>query len=808
MHRPCAFAAIALVAGTVLGWRINVPPCLLLPVIACLILAAVLLWKKLRVRTVLLFFLLAFGAAVYLGFRAPSPAPDDIRGLLEDGPIDGDLAAVVRHEPAAVRTGDGQVCYRFDADVRSLDGAAVSGRVRLYVRTRGDAPQVESGNTISVHASLYPPPRPTNPGQVDYASYYEARKISARGYVGVRDPLAVLDRARAWWGRRAFHFVRSRILDALNAAFGSGNSDAGALLGALLVGERAALDDETEDLYRKTGTVHFLALSGLHVAIFGFFLYWTLALFPLRRSARIGIVMAGLVLYCLLGGASISLVRATVMGLLYLGAELFWRQRDSLNIIGAAAVVVVLINPLDVFSLGFQLSFVAVLSIVAFGPLYQRLRTSRGYLLLRLQQPEERTGLDRVRAVVNETLVSWSFLSLAAWLGVAPLVAYHFHIVTPFSILLNVIISPAIWGLLVMGILTAAVSLGAPAAAPIMGYAVSLLVGGMHALLRFFAASPFHFYVPNSVLSPVTLPWLVVGYGLLGAVAWRLRRPWVKGRHLGAAALVLASLYLLIPRASGSAPGPSLTVLDVGHGCAFVIRTSGGGAVLYDCGGASSEVGEQVIAPYLWHTGVTSLDAVIISHPDGDHTCGLGDVLERFRTGRVIVSPYFERGPNGLQAARWAELHGVPVKEVSPGEEFSIRGALFRVLAPHCETAFGKPLSNNETSLILRVTDSGASFLLTGDAECLETASLLESGADLRAEVLAVPHHGNANPLMGELLRATGARLAVVSAGRGKVAVAAQLEAAGVEYFLTASHGAVTFIAGENGMRVTTFLPR
>jgi competence protein ComEC len=317
-----------------------------------------------------------------------------------------------------------------------------------------------------------------------------------------------------------------------------------------------------------------------------------------------------------------------------------------------------------------------------------------------------------------------------------------------------------------MGFLTVACSLVAPPAAPALAFVISLLVGGIHTILELFSSWPLHFF----------------------------------------AALVLISLYLIVPWQPRHPPGTKLTALDVGRGSTFVLRTSDGATVLYDCGGGNDKVGRDVIVPYLYHEGVTSLEAVILSHPDADHTCALPDILEHLKVGAVIVSRYFERNKDGREILDLARDRGVPVKCVAPGQRFKVGAAAFEVLAPLTDEVFGRTLSDNDTSLILRVADAGASFLFTGDAEVCETAMLLDSGANLEAAVLVVPHHGGKNPLVPQLMRKSRARFALISGGRNQARIVNDLKPLGVTILQTEAGGAITLHHHEGHFSAKTFL--
>jgi competence protein ComEC len=230
--------------------------------------------------------------------------------------------------------------------------------------------------------------------------------------------------------------------------------------------------------------------------------------------------------------------------------------------------------------------------------------------------------------------------------------------------------------------------------------------------------------------------------------------------------------------------------------------------VLYDCGGGGGNVGRDIIAPYLWHRGVTAIDAVVLSHSDADHTGGLGDILDRFAVGCVVVSPYFGRGPDGAEVLEKVRSAGVQLVEARLGQSFEAAGAVFEVLAPLSDTAFGKALLDNDTSLVLRLTGFGASVLFTGDAESDELAALLDSGAKLDSEVLIVPHHGSRNPFVSELVKRTGAKLAIISGGYDQARIAGELEGTRLRVLTTQNCGAIRLYRDGERLAEETFPER
>ena len=811
MKRTCLFISAALITGTVIGRFFPTSPFLPLIIAFALFLSYLFFKTKYKFSNCLLFLLLIALGWSYYQFRMGDDTDCKLKSLIENNPLKTSIKIKLIEIPSIAFKDEKTETFRFDAEIIQIktdnEFLACSGKIRCYYKSDKDI-QFIPGDILTSEASIYKVSRPTNPGQIDYSHYYQRHNIAARAYLKKGSTYLAGHELPSLPSRIIF-WIKSKSSEALHSAFGDKYSSGSSIVSALVLGRRSAIDETREALYTKTGTIHFFALSGLHVAVFGFFLWWTLALLPIPRNIRIVIVMAGMVFYCVIGGASVSLVRATVMGVLYLGAELLWRQRDSLNIIGASAIVIVIISPADVLGIGFQLSFAAVTTIVLLAPFFASLKSSPKYLLLALQRPEERSFIEHARIVFNESIVAWAFVSLSAWIGTAPLVAYHFNIVAPFSILLSIVLAPAIWALLILGLIAL---LSAFVFAPIarsISPVISLIVDGIEGILNLFSGYPFHFYIPNGFLGHFSIFFLLGWYFILVAVVLHQRYLWPRWLYIKAAGIVILSVFIVLPCIGKSTSYHSITALDVGRGSAFVIRTSDGATVLFDCGGGQDKIGIDVIAPYLWEQGITEIDSIMISHPDADHYIAIEDIIERFRIGSIIVSKYFEMNSDGKDVSKIIRKQGVPLRIVSAGEVIKIGNAYFNVLAPQTDRAFDVSLGDNDTSLILRVKDNGASYLLSGDEEAMEAAILLDSDSNLLSDIIIVPHHGGKNPFIRELTERTNAEYAIISGGynQAQALTIELLNNAGVKVLLTERYGAITLQYVDNRYVVKTYLP-
>ncbi|GIW73455.1 MAG: DNA internalization-related competence protein ComEC/Rec2 [Planctomycetota bacterium] len=703
----------------------------------------------------------------------------------------------------------------------------VQGVVRAFVWRSG--PQLallHYGDLVRLSGDLERPRRPTNPGQFDWRAYCADRGVHAVLSVPRWGACEVLERGGGSPVWRWAHRARAWLWERLRAAVP--DEQAAALLGSVLLGVREELDGAVREAFVASGTVHLLAISGLHLALLA-----GLVGLVLRRGLRLGpracaLAIMGFALgYAVLTGGRPPVVRAAVMLLALLVARLLARERSAVDALALAALVILLAEPGCLFSTGFQLSFAAVLGLLWLGqPLVQRWQRWLPPVGARASRRRRWAllGLARGGAL--------AIGSAAAWLATAPLVLGAFHLLSPYAVLAN---------LLVGGLFTLVLAVGLVALvlAPLGGWlaaAAGGAAGGLAAALE-RAVGWLASWPGSAIYLPRLAPWqLGVCYAGLAAAAWALARApdgAVPGRHRRARALalwgglVLAVLALVPP---GPEPVPAgsmrLTVLDLGHGAAAVLETPGGVA-LFDCGSRRLRPGERYIVPALWARGHRRVDHLFLSHADHDHTSGLQELLARMELGRVYVGAGFARARSGRRLLAQLAAAGVPVRTLRPGERVGLGGGvLAEVLAPPAglpvpapaqallsAPAAGSPLAGqNDASLVVRVVGPGGRVLLPGDIEEGGTARLLElAAADpgrLQAEVLLVPHHGGPNRLSGALARAVRPQLVLVSApeGHARPEVVCAYEDAGALLVETARGGAISVAFGPQGLRYRSYL--
>jgi competence protein ComEC len=685
------------------------------------------------------------------------------------------------------------------------DWRPASGRARMEVD--GPLTEVQACDRLRIFARLISPPRAMNPGESDPAAHYRASRVCSELRVGYAECVTRLACGRFWSPRRLLEQLRMRG----NALFARYLRDRySALAGAVLLGQRETLDPEVTAAYVETGTVHLLVIAGLHLGILAGTMLLVVRRLPIPRRAGLLAVGVFTVLYMLLVDAGPPVVRATILVLCLCGSLFVGRRRLGFNSLAAAGLVVLALNPCDLFQTGAQLSFLCVGGLMALAPGW--FGTSPRQDPIDRLLAENRGWAAKRAWLVLHGLRHLTLVSAAIWLVTIPLVMARFHLLTPVAVLLNTFVwIPVVaavlggFGLLVLG------SVAPPLAAP-CAWICNCGLHGVDGLVHLFhlgRGSPWflwplqHFWVPGPP------DWWLAGFygGLALLVAfprWRPPRRWSiailaawVAAGFGAARLHTDHQHL------------QCTFLHVGHGEAIALELPSGQTLLYDVGSSGApESAVRSTAAFLWSRGITRLDAVVLSHADSDHYNGLPGLLDRFSVGTVYVSPVmWDEGKPLVNALRQAiDRAGVPIVKISAGDRLAVgAGSTIEVLHPVPSRTPGR--TDNANCITLLVEYLGQRILLTGD---LAPPGLEDVLAEMptHCDVLLVPHHGSRQSDPKALAAWSTPALAVVSGShRWDIRpVAAIYETAGSRVLHTADTGAVTATLGPEGVAVRTFV--
>ena len=694
--------------------------------------------------------------AGYLGadrVYRPRLPPDHIALAVTHAPVDIEALLLADPELRGART---RLLLQAEQVDEGQGWRPTRGTVLLA--TRRLEHQWAAGDRLRTTVSLRRPRNFGNPGEFDYAAYLARQGVYVTAFADDDGEFTRLGHAEdgigAWFARwrRGFGALIQRSLAEPQAS----------VLSALIIGTAATLPTELRTAFNRAGVSHVLSISGLHVGLVAAVAYalcrWLLARSRwLLLAANVPKLAAALsivpvLLYAGIAGSNVATVRSLLMIVVFIGAMIVDRERHLVVSLAAAAIIVLVMSPGSSLDISFQLSFVAVLGLVLalerFWPWWRRWEDAH---LLRLRG--WRSRLWRPLAV-------YAAVSLSALAATTPLTALHFNQVSFIAVLANAVVVPLLGSLAVaLGLLGALLFLGSEA----LAWACVCLAGPVVELglwlVRFFAAWPC---AAVRVVTPTAIELVVMYAALLALVR-------LAGRTR------LAALGVLVMLASVDAAwwyaaryhrrDLRLTFLSVGQGDAAVVEFPGAAVMVIDGGGAGDafDMGERVVAPFLWSRKIAHVDYLVLSHPDSDHYGGLGFVATQF-------SPH-EFWSNGAAAEsdRFAQLErallagSVARRVLRAGAARHIGGVDVRVHSPRSE---GLRLQDNDESLVLSLALAGRRVLFPGDIEALgEDAVVTSAGSQLASAVLKVPHHGSHTSSSARFLDAVAPRFAVISAG-------------------------------------------
>jgi competence protein ComEC len=730
VSRPLLLLAAALAAGTWLGQdcrSLSQATGLLVMAAATGLLALLARAGPARRAVAAAAFALGAGAAgveraaydraplrVWAVAQEDDPAPVQLSGVaVRDGRLSGSRLVLV-----------------IDVESATVDGALRPLRGRARVDVGGDGVAglaVMQGQPLTLWAQLGPPRGFRTPGAFDAAGQAFRDGIHAQGYCKSARLVTVEPRLGGPpWSRLAAR-LRARARAAFARWMLPGSERA--LVAAMVIGDRSGVDADTSEAFRAAGTYHVLAISGAQVALVA-----AVLLFALRRvrvppdAAALATCLA-LAFYAELVGGDVPVVRAAVMGTALLAGRALSLEADAANLLGLAAAALLVARPSSLGDAGFQLSFGATLGILLLTrPLLERV-------------PPLPLRLDLALAG-----------SLAAQLALLPVLAAQFQRLTPAALLLNFAAVPLSAAVLVSGLAVLGCAAVAPWAAPFAGEVAWAFA---HALLR---SADLVRLLPSLDLRVAPPPLWAVGLQALG-LATLARR----GRRAAAVPLGLALLGMIAGPGVPADGRLHVDLLDVGQGDAIVVRGPSGRVMVVDTGAAGDrglDLGQSVVAPYLWVTGVRRIDRLLITHAHPDHAGGAPFLLSHFDVGEEWEGPAPRSDPSYDALGAAAARAGVRRRTVVRGLVETWDGITLEVVGPgRLPRAPWKVRNDDSVAVALRL--GGVRILLTGDMEKGGEAALPVTAA----AVLKVPHHGSRTSSSEHLLDGVRPRLAVASAG-------------------------------------------
>ncbi|MBU4420082.1 MAG: DNA internalization-related competence protein ComEC/Rec2 [Proteobacteria bacterium] len=596
------------------------------------------------------------------------------------------------------------------------------------------------------------------------------KKIWGTSYVQGED-LVIKKHSKTGMGG-AIEDFRSKISDLID---NTGKDDKKGVLKALIIGDRNSISKNLQEAFNRAGVGHILAISGLHIGIVAtvafFFFKWIFSYFKFLLWNALTLKVAAIlslfpvVIYGLLSGMSPSTQRAVIMVTVFLMTFLFEREHDPINTLAIAAMIILVVHPPSLFSISFQLSFIAVLAIIY------------GLSRIHVKSVIRKEGYFQVQKKVYLFLLT----SLFAILGTLPLVMLYFNQISLVGFLANLLIIP------IIGFVVVPLGLFSVLLYPATTYGATWCINASSELLAkaldivmWFSNLPF---ASIKTVTPTYFEiccYYILGWAVLNLFGIYYENADKKNKLPGKADLINNKMELrkqstayrkkkvlfvaIVVIIAGVADtcywlynrfwhdDLRITVIDVGQGSSTLLEMPKGFNLLIDGGGfpdnSTFDAGERVVAPLLWRKKIKTIDTLILSHPNSDHLNGLLYIAENFNVKKVWAN-YDTADTVGyrkfMEIIKKKSIHMPEFKEIS--RTHLINGAQLDLLYPPIDYMDNNKRTwsdFNNNSLVIKVKFGSKSFLFPGDIMTMAENELVAiAGDDLTSDVLIAPHHGS-----------------------------------------------------------------
>ncbi len=741
--RPAFKLTILVIIGLIIGRYINISPQLLFILVFTLFIAATL---SLCVKNSLLNFVLIIAVifAALLRYELATqvfPANHIIHFLdsNKEKKVIGRVVGFPHHKSNRTEV-EVEIKELLSSNYRN------STRGKVLVRFWRLNLMPDYGDQLQIIGEILEPRGERNPGEFNYKKFLAANGIYGIINISKAENITIQPSRQ----KSILHFIyviKKKFYRSLNELY---QGKAQSIIKALLLGERGEISPELNHAFARCGVIHALAISGLHIGYIAIIFFVLFSLLRFNYMARIIAVLISVFFYDLLIGFEPPIVRASLMLAIFLLGRLFQRPTDILNVISTAAIIILLINPAELFQASFQLSFAAILSIVY---LYGRLKIMFDNLPFFAKFTRSKLG---------EYIGTLFIVSLAAQLGTLPITAYYFGRIPLAAFMLNLLVIPLVGIIIALGFAILIFSL---VSMPIAGLYATTNMLCLDFLIRVIERIGQHRFSALEI-SQVGLIFLFFYY-LMVWIGLNLDKELY--RKALAYTIVIGAIVLLWKPIASSQRWMQVIFFDIGQGDAALVTFPQGKNILIDAGPKleNFDAGKFFILPFLKREGIHRLDNVVLSHSDNDHIGGMASIFRNIKVARVY--------DNGLyQQSAICSTYQLVIDSLQIQHEIIQAGDRLEglkdggVYVLHPGKAFRDQFKDdiNNCSVVVKIVYGNRSFLFPGDIENLAESVLLKYRELLQSDVLKIAHHGSNSSSTLEWLKLVKPKFAVISAGR------------------------------------------
>jgi competence protein ComEC len=550
----------------------------------------------------------------------------------------------------------------------------------------------------------------------------------------------------------------------------------------------------------------------MHLGILVGMIWWLCKIAGLMKPARAAVCIVMIALFLLVVPPRAPTMRAAIICFVYCASSFFNRYPNPINTLSLAAIILLLLSPMQLFEPGWQLSFVTVLGLLLFCEhIHFFLNEKIADIFLRKKVTKTGSFFSIVKKPGPYLLRLFS-TGLTAWISGAGILLYHFYTINPLTFIWTVLVFPLVAAILMLGFLKMILFYLLPTLSIFLGFIVTLLSDVLIWIVKIISEPD----ISQILIGHVSSPFIIFYYSVILFTAFTcFQRPLIKKRICTVAVFAIVIFLVGIKWQRTYRDNLIMTCLDVGHGQSILVQLPGSSNILFDAGSMyRSDIGRRIVSPFLDYIGTNKLDAIFISHNDVDHINGIPEIAENCKVRNVYANDDFLDNADQWGTARFLRdcLTQVDLKiqRLDANLNFGSQAHL-NILWPRKDINYDSELSDNNKSLVSLIEFADVKILLCSDIEEFAQKELLKLYPDLNPDIVIVPHHGSTNTLDNDFLKKLNADILICSCNQSQYERIIRNEAQTIsglgkaKSFYTAEDGAITISINKKGkINITT----
>lgn len=649
---------------------------------------------------------------------------------------------------------DKQYKNQYILKVEEINGNKEYKNTNLQLNVKKEKETLNYGDKIIVKGNFEEASTARNEGGFDYKQYLKSKNIYGIVTIDKKD-IEIINKNNVGVIDLLANKVRNSMKRKIEQNLPNETSE---LLSGMLIGEKSNLQKEIQEDFRDSSLSHVLAISGMHVSYV--MLGITFLISKIKFSKKMSKIVTILILlfFIILTGKTASVTRACFMSSYIILASLLHKKAHVLGSISISLLIILIINPYFILDIGLQLSYGGTIGIVLIYPILKKYKKKK----------EDKTGrIKKVLYKIKDKIIDTILITISANLVIFPIILFHYNTMSFTFIISNLLISPIIGIIIILGFLFVFASYIISPISKIMFFFLQILLSVLAQIAHFCAGLPLSkVYFPTPKIYIIIIYYLFLIYFIL------VKNKIITGKKIGKKVFIIFIIIVIILNLILNFIPKTFTIsfIDVGQGDSMLISTPKGNNIIVDGGGSRDEtsfnIGKQTLIPYLLNKGITKLDYVIISHFDSDHVGGILSVLEELKAEKVIICEQ-EENENYKRFKEIVKNKKLKVYVVKKGDNLKIEEDIWlKILWPKDERIKENAINNN--SIVAKLNYKSSSILLTGDIEKIAENEILkeyENSNILNASILKVAHHGSKSSSINKFLEKVKPQIALIGVG-------------------------------------------